>query len=153
MLSLVEVKCPHCQMRGQVMVPPMGALVLGPCPQCRELLVVFCGRVLPLDKEVMIYGDDGQKHAHLMDVLTAFLDERVQQLLDNSPELSDEIRKQVEQVSDTTLPDPLEPKVDAAPSASSLGIDQHELEQFVNVDLKLLDDKEYFNAVFGHDKD
>lgn len=148
MLSLVEVKCPHCQMRGQVMVPPMGALVLGPCPQCHELLVVFCGRVLPLDKEVMMYGDNGEKHAHLMDVLTAFLDERVQQLLENSPELSDEIRKQVGQVSDTELPAQHEEVPEIGP-APQLGIGQHELEQFVNVDLKLLDDKEYFKAVFG----
>lgn len=149
MLSLLEVKCPHCQMRGQVMVPPTGALVLGPCPQCFELLVVFCGRVLPLEKDVMMYGDNNEKHAHLMEVLTAFLDERVQQLLENSPELSDEIRKQVSEVRGNTAPDAPDAEP-PAPAANDIG--QHELDQFVNVDLKLLDDKEYFKAVFGQSK-
>ena len=142
MLSLVEVKCPHCQMRGQVMVPPFGALVLGPCPQCHELLVVFCGQVLPLDKEIMMNAGDGEKHMHLMEVLTTFLSDRVQQLLENSPELSDEIRKQVGDPSDTALPEPIQPDFD-------IGIGQHEFDQFVNVDLKLLDDKDYFKAIFG----
>ena len=148
MLSLVEVKCPHCQMRGQIMVPPLGALVLGPCPQCHELLVVFCGRVLPLDKDIMMDGTDDEKHAHLMEVLTQFLGERVYQLLENSPELSEEIRKQVGATEDSAST-AMAMAEEASQPIEVQTISQHEVEQFLNVDLKLLDDKDYFNSVFG----
>src|SRR5690606_37313376 len=117
-----------------------------------ELLVVFCGRVLPLEKEVMIYGDDSQKHAHLMEVLTAFLDERVQQLLDNSPDLSEEIRKQIDRVSDPDVPDSTVHEIVDTHAPATPEIDEHEFERFVNVDLKQLDVKDYFNAVFGPSK-
>lgn len=142
MLSLLEVKCPHCQMRGQISVPPMGALVFGPCPQCGELLLVFCGRVLQMDKDIMMNGSDDEKHGHLMDVLTEFLDGRVRQMLDNSPDLSEEIRKQVGGIADAGLPSAFQPETCA-------DIGQHEVDQFVNVDLKLLDNNDYFRSIFG----
>jgi hypothetical protein len=124
-------------MRGQIMVPPLGALVLGPCPQCHELLVVFCGRVLPIDKDVMMDGSDDERHTHLMEVLGGFLDERVRQLLENSPELADEIRKQLGET------------IAAKEPSEAADISQHEVDHFVNVDLKLLDDSDYFRTVFG----
>ena len=73
MLSLIEVQCPHCGARGQIMMPPVGAIIIGPCPQCNELVVVFCGHVLPLEKEIMETGEVEERREHLLHVLTDFL--------------------------------------------------------------------------------
>jgi len=84
MLSIVEVKCPHCGAEGRIMLPPMGSIILGPCPECSEMVVVFCGRVLPLDKEIVTEGSIEQRKAHLLQVLTQFLRERIDLLVKDS---------------------------------------------------------------------
>ena len=81
MQSLIEVQCPHCGARGQIVVPPVGAIIIGPCPQCSELVVVFCGYILALDKETMESGTTDDRREHLLGVLTEFLQDRITRLL------------------------------------------------------------------------
>ncbi len=82
MLSMIQVNCPHCQAKGQVMVPPIGSLVVGPCPHCKGLLAVFCGSALPLDKDVFEYGSHEDRKEHLMSVLVSFLASRIEPVID-----------------------------------------------------------------------
>ena len=81
MLSLIEVQCPHCGARGQIMIPAVGAIIILPCPQCRELVVVFCGHALALDRGLMGSGSLDERRDHLLSVLTEFLEDRVNKLL------------------------------------------------------------------------
>ncbi len=146
MLSLIEVKCPHCGAQGQIMLPPLGAIVVGPCPECQGMVAVFCGRVLPLDREVIFNGTADEKRDHLMDVLGRFIENRVERLFDGI-------------LNEADAPDG-PPEDSAAAHGHPLGemspfgnspkvpISATEVDSFRNVDLKLIDNAEYFKAVF-----
>ena len=163
MLSLIEVTCPHCGAKGQIMLPPVGAIIVGPCPECKGLVVVFCGQVLPLDNQVMFKGTKEEQRAHLMDVLTSFLQERVIDLINEEadkpdmsgmpdpPELAENDAASVQ----TPMHAPeaaheehdSEPKDFAFPAPRNISDD--EKRAFVDMELRLLDNKNYFRAIFG----
>lgn len=162
MLSLIEVTCPHCGAKGQIMLPPMGAIIVGPCPECKGLVVVFCGQVLPLDKEIMFKGSQEEQRDHLMSVVTDFLRDRVTALI--AEEAEKEERREAPQASDHAT----EPKSDSTPEQTkakhdapkpkrrekaavpAIPIGKEEVDRFVRVELNLIDNKDYFSAVFGN---
>ena len=152
MLSLIEVKCPHCGDQGQIMLPPLGAIIVGPCPECQGMVVVFCGRVMPLDRDIMTAGTVDEKQDHLMEVLGLFLQERVKRLFANQANEAD-TDDATEQQDDLGEHD--EDSAVQAPGAISLTgavqadmISDEEFDMFVNTDLKLIDNPKYFKAVF-----
>jgi hypothetical protein len=150
MISLIDVECPHCGTHGQIVVPPVGSIIIGPCPKCTEMVVVFCGQVLALDKSRMRSEDVSDRQEHLLEVLTDFLGSRISTLLTedfipvDSPEMNSSEFEEFGLDEDT--PD----AIDILPEIES---DEHitesEVEQFMDVDLKLLDNRAYFNSVFG----
>ena len=149
MLSLIEVTCPHCGARGQLMLPPLGALIVGPCPECQGLVVVFCGQVLPLEKDLMLNGSFGEKRDHLMGVLTSFLEDRIVQLLKET--------SSSEEACQEAAPDGGESGLEGMARETHLKdrgngddlITEVEMADFVRVDLNLIDNTDYFNAIFG----
>lgn len=146
MLSLIEVQCPHCGARGQIMVPPVGAIIIGPCPQCDELVVVFCGHVLPLEKQVMESESIDEKREHLLGVLTEFLQDRIYKLLTEEGEAGAESDVATEQSEASEEAGPLSD--DDKRGGAMSPISQSEFDQFTDVDLKLLDNRAYFKSVF-----
>lgn len=146
MLSLIEVQCPHCGARGQIMVPPVGAIIIGPCPQCNELVVVFCGHVLPLDKDTMESGTLDDRREHLLGVLTEFLQDRLSTLLTDGQTEGEGIVSDNFQLPEEGSVEDLSGPVESTPERSP--ISQSELERFADVDLKLLDNRAYFKSVF-----
>jgi len=148
MLSLIEVQCPHCGARGQIMMPPVGAIIIGPCPQCNELVVVFCGHVLPLEKEIMENGGLDERREHLLHVLTDFLQDRIGKLM------TEEAESGAESFEESDGDSELEPAGETAPAEAVKSdgklepISDGELERFASIDLKLLDNKAYFKSVF-----
>jgi hypothetical protein len=161
MLSLIEVQCPHCGARGQIMMPPVGAIIIGPCPQCNELVVVFCGHVLPLDKQIMESGNLDERREHLLSVLMEFLQDRIGKLMSEEAEAAAESQGDGESIeeSETQETAAVSGAVPAATGAEALSdeqkrhgalspITQSELERFASIDLKLLDNGAYFKSVF-----
>lgn len=148
MLSLIEVKCPHCGAQGQIMLPPLGAIIVGPCPECEGMVVVFCGRVMPLDKEVITEGTALEKKEHLLDVLTVFLEERVERLFANQEEEAEEEQEVDSSVEETEEEE--EEDDDTLPVVQTEGplISTEEFQSFLNEELRLIDDKNYFRAIF-----
>ncbi|MCC6798178.1 MAG: hypothetical protein IT366_23900 [Candidatus Hydrogenedentes bacterium] len=148
MLSMVEVKCPHCNVRGQIMLPPLGAIIVGPCPNCDELVVVFCGRVLPLNKETMVNGSSTEKHEHLKSVLVDFMDDRIRKVVDQlTPEVTEGLHDYTPENDDYT------PNMDEQPATTAIideskAISDNELDKFLRFDLPRIDNKDYFRAVF-----
>ncbi len=143
MLSLIEVKCPHCGAHGQIMLPPVGTIIIGPCPECQGLVVVFCGHVLPLTKEIMLQGAISEKREHLVSVLTQFIRDRVELMIAE------------ESATDDTMSEDAEPTQSAAPTEEKTPhvvhapISDEEIMSFSKVELKLLDDSDYFKAIFN----
>jgi len=162
MLSLIEVQCPHCGARGQIMMPPVGAIIIGPCPQCSELVVVFCGHVLPLDKQIMESGVLEERREHLLSVLMEFLQDRIGKLMSEEAEAAASEASESEDapaLTGETLSGEMESAVPSVGRAASLSdeskqsgaltpISQSEMERFATIDLKLLDNKAYFKSVF-----
>ncbi len=129
------------------MVPPVGAIIIGPCPQCSELVVVFSGHVLALDKETMENGSTDDRREHLLGVLVEFLHDRISRLLSDDVELLEgEPGEEVAETDDAYASG--NPSFDENRQAEKSPISQTELERFTDVDLKLLDNKAYFKSVF-----
>lgn len=150
MLSLIEVQCPHCGARGQIMIPAVGAVIIGPCPQCSELVVVFCGHVLALDKGLMESGSLGERRDHLLSVLTEFLREWVNKLLSGeTPTEEGEMGDYYETPSEGSDGNP--EASESSKTRDRAQISPSEFKRFTDVELKLLDNTAYFKSVFEQD--
>lgn len=134
------------------MLPPVGAIIVGPCPECKGLVVVFCGQVLALNKEIMFKGSIEEQKDHLMDVLTRFLQERITELVNEEAQTQQQQPVPIE--SKEADPENVEPvhltkQTESATEPSPSGITSEDVESFVNMELKLIDNSDYFKAIFG----
>jgi hypothetical protein len=151
---MLDVQCPHCHAKGQIMVPPVGAVIIGPCPHCQELVVVFCGQTLALDKMLMEEGPIEERREHLLGVLNEFLRDRISNLLTEEMIIQKSEEQQVAPDFDNF--DDFAANDDESMSLSEVTetiadatISQNEVDQFTDVDLKLLDNRAYFKSIFG----
>lgn len=150
MISLIDVECPHCGTHGKIMVPLVGSIIIGPCPRCTELVVVFCGQVLALDKEIMVSGDILDRREHLLGVLSTFLEDRIGTLLTEDFVIDESSVPDAEENEKFLLDDEAAGSSRVSPaSEKEQWITQSEVDHFTEVDLKLLDNRAYFNSVFG----
>jgi len=147
MLSLIEVTCPHCAARGQIMVPPPGAIIIGPCPECSGMVAVFCGQVLPLDNEIMGCPSNLHKREHVGEVLANFVRERVERLY--AGESDPEVGFDDDDSGEMAHGAPYQQPGTDVPTLEPISVE--ELDSFVNVDLRLLDNPNYFKAIFQQD--
>ena len=153
MLSLIEVQCPHCMARGQIMLPPLGSIIVGPCPECNKLVAIFSGKVLPLDQEVMVSEDVDTKKDHLRKVLGDFVEDRVEKLfsrMESQQELNEDGFPDSDNAmyTDADESEIADQRIDIFGNPPQGNISHEEVQTFVDIDLKLLDNKEYFKAVF-----
>ena len=164
MLSLIEIRCPHCGAHGQVMLPPVGAIIVGPCPECHNMVVIFAGKALALDNDIIMNGNSVARRDHIMQVLVAFLEERIGKLVsaedgpggeppagpvgsDVTPESAAFAEESGGSASQTDS-GVTEPKINPYGNRTTAPISRSEMDSFVNVELQLIDDKDYFKAVF-----
>ena len=150
---MVEVKCPHCGVRGQIMLPPLGAIIVGPCPNCDELVVVFCGRVLPLNKDIMVNGANEEKHEHLKSVLVDFIDDRIEKVVKQlTPEITEGLHDYTPENDEYMSGEVTDPEAQALEEPvlheAPVTISDNELDRFLQFDLPKIDNKDYFHAIF-----
>jgi hypothetical protein len=146
------------------MLPPVGAIIVGPGPECHNMVVIFAGKALALDNEIILNGNAIARRDHIMQVLVAFLEERIGKLVaaddrpggeppagptsnDATPSES-EVGAVSGSESSEADSDTREPKINPYGNRSTAPISRSEVDSFVNVDLQLIDDKDYFKAVF-----
>jgi len=145
---MMEVECPHCFAKGQMQAPPPGAVIIGPCPRCSGMVVIFCGRALALDKDTMIDGTNEDKQEHLMAVLGEFLEERVQQIVGMISSVSDEDLQQMidqEVVDESSMPE----MDDAEDTPERSQISDEEMSKFLDFELPGIDDPATFRQNFS----
>jgi hypothetical protein len=155
MIAVLHITCPHCGTGGQVVLPGPGAIVVGPCPQCGEIMAIFCGTALPLDKEVVMNGSREDRQEHVREVLTAHLDLQIDQLVEQMLTEGSAISGE-----EAMRPEAPEPEETAAPDIGAFPADQPmhpmvrrpitdpEVSRFVHHDLRMLDNRDYFRAIF-----
>ena len=143
-MLLIEVNCPHCGAHGQKMMPPVGAIIIGPCPECQELVVVFCGHLLALNKEIMVKGSVETKREHLVAVLTEFIRGRVELMIPEGEDGSG--NSQIDEIAASATRPPAE-QTERHNTGKPISVD--EVHDFHFIDLSALDDPSYFRENFG----
>jgi len=154
MMVFIEVVCPHCGAQGRVMAPVSGGIVVGPCPSCQGMVAIVCGHALALNGNIMRYGSKAKRRAHLMTVVGRFLETHLDQAAEEyasgaeADGLLDEADTEQEPVGQLELPE-LGLDSHGHLSDGSPAITDEEIEEFLKRELQMIDNKDYFKAVFG----
>ncbi|HOF41034.1 MAG TPA: hypothetical protein PLD73_13250 [Candidatus Hydrogenedentes bacterium] len=124
--------------------------MIGPCPQCRELVAVFCGHALPLDSEVMKSGSAEEKGAHLLVVLTEFIESQIGEMVQQSFQAEDGADESLDPPSiHSGVEADAAWAVEEQEQLSNPAISAEEVSYFCETELNLLDNSDYFHAIFG----
>lgn len=130
------------------MIPPVGSILIGPCSQCGDFMTLFCGKALPLEKEIMVEGSLEERRDHLLEAITGFLGDWLNKILSSPPPGTSEADQGMEDLAEEEF-EGEDSEQETAEETPELGpIGEGELGEFVNNDLVLLDDKAYFDSVF-----
>ena len=143
MFPVIEVQCPYCKATGQIMTPPLGSIIVGPCPRCNEMVLLFDGAVMQLDKDIIAEGAPEEKKQHLLETILDMAAGKIDELLENGelgaePTNGDSGQKKK---SGRRLRPSIRNK-------SAPYISRGDIQDFVNIDLHLIDSKGYFDKVF-----
>ncbi len=133
-------RCPHCHRNGFHLwkLEKEVAAVLT-CRYCGELALIFRGRVLPLDKRILESGTLEERKLHLAEVIGTLLESG---LLDFSVLKADMHPMDAAEGKNIS-----KEKLDKTSPTDS--ISDQEMERFVKIDLKRLDNPNYFKRIFG----
>jgi hypothetical protein len=111
-----------------------------PCPSCQGLVVLFRNKVIALNRQTLEQGNREEIVAHIADVIGEFLDAGV------FPEFGEhnlERLSQDQEIEDVEEGEIEEEETPAAP------ISQEEMDHFVKIELKCIDNPAYFKRYFG----
>ena len=71
---MIKIKCPHCGASGSITPPPKEFIIIAPCPQCGELVVLFREKVAAINRKILTQGTFEEKKQHIAEIITTFLD-------------------------------------------------------------------------------
>ena len=153
MFPVIEVQCPYCKATGQIMTPPLGSIIVGPCPRCNEMVLLFDGSVIPLEKDIVTGGTAEEKKQHLLEAIVDVTAAKIDELID-SGELGRGSKDTKSQTPSKETPGASPKKIlPSVRDAEASFISQQEVHDFVNIDLHLIDSKDYFDKVFTSKKE
>lgn len=135
-----SVVCPHCKSHRIVTAKiPKDVVIVVPCPACQELSVLFRNKVIPLNRRIIEQGSFEERKTHLASVIAEFLDESFFPSPESAgqPEQERPRRKHAHREASPKEFDGDSP------------ISEEELERFVRIDLKCIDNPAYFKKHFG----
>ena len=133
--------CPHCnttidsgRMTG---VPdPKHAVVVMPCPSCSALVVMFRLKALALDRSILERGSQQERKMHIAGIIAEFLEPGLLKFASGTADFEPEPAS-----GDSTA------KAEQAPALPMITDD--EVREFARVNLRRIDDKDYFKRHFG----
>ncbi len=124
---------------------PKEVVAVMTCQHCNELSVLFRQKIIPLNRSILESGSFAERKDHLATVITHFLEAGMFSFDSSGPnaggamfELPQRLRRRRPRRKPAM---PVEPR--DAP------ITEHELNRFVQVDLKCIDNPAYFRKIFG----
>ncbi len=136
-----KVVCPHCRAEQTFHPnPPRDMAVVMGCPECQELMVLFHGKVIAVNRQILISGTREERKAHLADIVEPFLEEF---LKSGFLGIGHPLSMGTEDLTDVPPPEfaPDHPATDRP-------ITQKEFERFLKIDLKCIDNPTYFHRHF-----
>ncbi len=137
-----SLTCPHCQSTGHFKSRvPRDVIAVLPCPACHELVVLFRSQTIALDRRVLESGTLTERKEHLAQVIGEFL------------EVAGGLPLRPGDISGISTHfggrNQEEAGADCVEDGQEEVISEQELEKFVRVDLKCLDNGAYFRRHFG----
>ncbi|MGI6461678.1 MAG: hypothetical protein ACOX5J_16590 [Candidatus Hydrogenedentales bacterium] len=65
-----EITCPHCG-KTRIMATriPRDVVMMLPCPECHELVVLFRGKTIPLNRDVLRNGTKEERRNHIAEIV------------------------------------------------------------------------------------
>jgi hypothetical protein len=150
MFPVIEVQCPYCKATGQIMTPPLGSIIIGPCPRCNEMVLLFDGSVIPLDKDIVTSGTPEEKKQHLLEAIVDVTATKIDELIDSGdlgsrPKTPMPGREMTESRPKEVMP--------SVRNEEAPYISRQEVSDFVNIDLHLIDSKDYFDKAFTPERE
>ena len=129
--------CPHCTSHRMLAVrPPKDVVVVMPCPACQGLVVLFRNKVIALSRGTLEKGTREQIITHIADVIGEFLDAGV------FPGFGEHGATDAAQEAESR-------EDESETESSSPPISKEEMERFVKIELKCIDNPAYFKRHFG----
>ena len=146
MFPVIEVECPYCKATGQIMTPPLGSIIVGPCPRCNEMVLLFDGTVMPLDRDIIAEGTAEEKKQHLLEAIVDMAAGKIDELIDSGEIGARSAANQSADQPTASHPEHVAPSVQ---NADAPYISRQDVRDFKNIDLHLIDSKDYFDKVFA----
>ena len=149
---MIRVTCPYCKSSGYIAPPPAQTILMGPCPICGEPVALYNSKVIGLKKQLLGAGDPGERIQSLARVIMEYInsqagpvDEKgIERIIEGAGDRHGEERELKHHSS--------EPSGEVLPSIRNpvaSPITTEEIEDFLRIDLPLLEKKEYFDKHFG----
>jgi len=130
-------RCPHCNAsRILTAEVPKHVVIIMPCPVCHELVILFQGKAVGLNRAVIEHGSRAERVGHLAQIINQFIEAGI---FPEGP------------LEDATGPFAAAEQDDAPVRTPAQGarITRQEVERFVKVELRHLDNANYFREHFG----
>lgn len=137
-----SVMCPHCKTHRIVTAEiPRDVVIVLSCPGCHEWVILSRNKAIPLSRRILERGTLREKKLHLATVIAEFLE----------PGLFSFGRKRPRPAHDAPdfEEDGLAPDDNEVDGEADAPITDQEVEQFLQVELKLIDNPAYFKKHFG----
>jgi hypothetical protein len=137
--------CPHCGTpRIITSKVPKDVVVVMPCPNCRELVVLFRNKAIALSRKIMEQGSFEERKDHIAEIITEFFEPGMLglPLSENGAgfELDDSAESEADDFNEL---------FDADSTTAKGPISEKELDEFVRLDLNRIDEPNYFKKYFG----
>jgi hypothetical protein len=129
-----RLSCPHCNSGRLAAAPvPKDVVVVMPCPACRGLVVMFRRRALALDRGILEKGSQQERKMHIAGIIAEFLEPGLLKFATATGEL-----------------EPTFEQAEAADAAAAqVPISDDEAREFARVQLRRIDDRDYFKRHLG----
>ncbi len=136
------VVCPHCKSNRIITSRvPKDVVAVMPCPNCHEMAVLFRNKIIPINRRILEEGSREERTQHLAQVITEFLEAGILPFHEGDSDFDSD--------DDGDGDDPMD-RLEAEQAIEEFEpISDKEAEKFTRVDLKCLDDSNYFKRHFG----
>lgn len=129
--------CPHCKSRRIAATRvPKDIVVVMPCPACRGLVVFFRRKAIALDRKKLEQGTRQERKMHIASIIAEFIEPGMLKFAIRESFLPDE---DVEE----------ENFIEAGEELAAQPISDREMREFTRVQLRRLDNPEYFKRHLG----
>lgn len=134
--------CPHCGKNRIITTDvPRDVVVVVPCPECKEFVVLFRDKTVGLSRRILEHGTREERTAHLAEVIEAFIEPGMFS--------GDDAASRIEGAEVSPLGEDADDDADAEGAYEAEPITQDEVDRFVRIDLKRIDNARYFRRHFG----